>query len=115
MPGTVVVVSKPVLGRVEEKDEPFGVEMLDKFLHVFEAAEEKPGAIAFYTEGVKVACKGSPALLTLRLLEQMGVKMVVCKSCLDYYGLAEKRAVGEVVGMNDIVSLLTGAEVVLYP
>ena len=54
-------------------------------------------------------------MLSLRFLHGMGVKIVICKSCLDYYGLAEKVAVGEVGGMDTIVSLVTQAEKVMSP
>jgi len=115
MPGTVMLMTRPWLGHVGADDRPFGEEMLAKFLHVLEGAEQKPDAICFYTEGVRLVCEGSPVLLSLRFLHGMGVKIAICKSCLDHYGLAEKVAVGEVGGMDTIVSLLTQAERVVSP
>ena len=115
MNGTVIVISKPTLGHVGPIDRGFGIEMLGKFLHAMEGADPKPRAICFYTEGVGVACEGSPALLTLQLLEKMGVTMVICKTCLDHYRMTEERAVGEAVGMDQIVALMSEADRVLYP
>ena len=45
----------------------------------------------------------------------MGVTMVICKTCLDHYRMTEERAVGEAVGMDRIVALMSEADRVLYP
>lgn len=115
MAGTVMSMTKPWLGHVGGDDRSFGEEMLEKFLHVLEGAERKPAAICFYTEGVSLVCEGSPVLMSLRFLHGMGVRIVSCQSCLNRYGLAERVAVGEVGGMDTIVSLLTEAETVVNP
>ena len=61
-----------------------------------------PGAITFYTDGVKLACEGSPVLEQLAALEAKGVHLILCKTCLDAFGLGDKVAVGVVGGMGDI-------------
>ena len=110
---TVVLVRQNGLGSVGLGDGGFGHEMFDKFLHTLESLTEKPQAICFYTEGVRLACEGSPVLFSLRLLEKMGIRMVVCASCLEYYGLRERVAVGQAGGMKEIVELLTEADSVI--
>ncbi len=62
-----------------------------------------PAAICFYTDGVRLACGGSPVLDELRQLAERGVPLVICKTCLDYLNLAEERQVGIVGGMADII------------
>jgi hypothetical protein len=57
---TLVLVTRNGLGSVSEADRALGVEMFDKLVHTFESAPEKPWAMAFYTEGVKLAVEGSP-------------------------------------------------------
>jgi intracellular sulfur oxidation DsrE/DsrF family protein len=109
----VLLVTREGLGNVPAADHQFGLEMFDRFLHAFETQPLKPQAICFYTDGVKLVCQGSPALLGLRLLEGQGVRLVACRTCLDHFGLSDKVAVGEVVGMNDIVRLLTEADKVV--
>jgi len=107
---TVVLVRQAGLGQLQPNDAPFGVEMFGRFLHALEANPVKPSALCFYTEGVKLVCEGSPVVSSLQLLQGMGVRLVVCGTCLEYFNLREKVAVGEVGGMNDIVGLLLGAE-----
>ena len=61
-----------------------------------------PGAMTFYTDGVRLACEGSPVLEQLAEFEQRGVHLILCKTCLDTFGLADKVQVGLVGGMGDI-------------
>lgn len=61
-----------------------------------------PGAICFYGEGVKVLAAGSPALIPLREMESQGVRLVVCKTCLDFFGLRDRLGTGIIGGMGDI-------------
>lgn len=97
------------LGQFRPNDAAFGVAMFDRFLHALEARAATVTAICFYTEGVKLVCHGSPVVPSLQLLQSMGVRLVICGTCLEYFNLSEKVAVGEVGGMNDIVGLLLGA------
>jgi len=104
----VVLVTQEGLGRVDPVDRQFGVEMFERFLHAFESQPIRPTTICFYTNGVKLVCEGSPALLSLGLLNGMGVRLVICRTCLEHFRLTDKVKVGEVCGMNDIVALQIG-------
>lgn len=84
-----------------------------KWLEIAEANGTLPGVIAFYTEGVKLACEGSPVLDRLRAFESRGVRLVVCKTCIDALGVADKVRVGVVGGMGDIVSAMAMARKVV--
>jgi len=106
----VVLVKQEGLGQTAASDRQFGIDMLDRFFHTLEGLPIKPQAICFYTEGVKAVCAGSTLVPGLQLLAGMGVRLVVCKSCLEYFGLIEQVAVGEVGGMNDIAKLLLEAD-----
>ena len=114
-PGTVIVLQKLSIGSVHPDELEFAAEMLDRFLHTLEAPALRPQAICFYTDGVRAACKGSPLLLGLQLLEGTGVDMLVCRTCLEHFGLLDSVAVGKIVTMKDIVATLTSAARVLYP
>lgn len=84
-----------------------------KFLSLFADSDELPGRILFYTEGVKLACQGSPVLDQLRALEARGVELILCQTCLDYYGLRDRVAVGIVGGMPDILEAMHKASKVI--
>jgi DsrE/DsrF-like family len=109
----VLLVTREGLGQVDPTERPFGVAMFDRFLHAMESQPIKPDAICFYTEGVKLLCKGSPAALGLGLLQGMGVRLLACRTCIEHFQLTDKICVGEICGMNDIVTLLLSAEKVV--
>ena len=113
MSNTVIVVTRPGLGTTSEADAQFGMDMIDKFFHTLERQAEKPHALCFYTEGVKLLVQNSPVVLGLGLLAKLGVRIFACQTCLQYYGLQDRIAVGEVVGMPDIVRLLSEADKVV--
>ena len=109
MKDTVILVSKTYLGTVSAGDTDFGAEMLDKFFHTVESRDERPMAICFYTEGVKALAKGSSFETGLRVLHGLGVRIVACGSCVEYYGLADNLSVGEIGGMPVILDLIAQA------
>jgi intracellular sulfur oxidation DsrE/DsrF family protein len=59
--------------------------------------------------GVKLAVEGSESLDDLRALLDMGVDILVCGTCLDYFDLKDKLAVGEVSNAYTIAETLLGA------
>ncbi len=112
-PNIVVLVRQEGLGQVRADDRKFGLEMFDLFLHSLEGQSVKPKTMCFYTEGVKLVCKGSPAVPGLSLLEGMGVRLIACKTCLNHYELTQQVAVGKVGGMKEIAQILLEADRVI--
>jgi hypothetical protein len=108
---TVFVFTSCGLGQTENAE--LKIKLAKKFLALIADADPLPAQICFYTDGVKLVCEGSSALLGLGLLQGMGVRMVACRTCLEHFHLVDKIAVGEVRGMNDIVALLAGADSVV--
>jgi hypothetical protein len=78
--------------------------LLHKYLLLLQENGTLPGAICFYTSGVKMVVEGSPVLDVLQSMEAHGVRLIICKTCLDHYGLLEKVRVGIVGGMGDIIA-----------
>ncbi len=110
---TVFLVTRAGLGTTAPADAAFGLEMIDKFFHTLERQQEKPYAICFYTEGVRLVTEGSQVALGLGLLEKLGVRILVCQSCLQHYGILERVVVGKVAGMPDIVQVMAEADKVI--
>ena len=48
-------------------------------------------------------------------MEAQGVEILTCGTCLDYYGLKDKLAVGSVTNMYSIVETLAGAGKIIKP
>jgi hypothetical protein len=97
---TVVVVKNDGIG---SDGEPLRHKLLMLYLKMLQDNGLYPGAICFYAGGVKMVVEGSPVLDQLRDLEAKGVRLIICITCLKYFGLEDKVAVGIVGGMNDIL------------
>jgi sulfur relay (sulfurtransferase) complex TusBCD TusD component (DsrE family) len=113
MKKTVILVTRQGLGTTLPEDAEFGREMLDKFFHALERQPEKPSAICFYTEGVKLLVPDSTVVLGLQLLEKLGVRILACQTCVNQYGLQNQLAVGEVKGLLEIVQVMAQADKVI--
>jgi hypothetical protein len=87
--------------------------LVSKFLSLTIENGQPPAKILFYTNGVRLACAGSPVIEALKKLETSGTELVLCKSCLDFYDLAGQVEVGIVGGMGDIIEALQQAEKVI--
>ena len=62
---------------------------------------------------MKLVAEGSPLVLSLKLLEKLGIRLVACQTCLGYYGLEDKVVVGQVGGIKEIARLMAEAEKVI--
>ncbi len=98
---TLVVFSRAGMGTA---DPALQEKLAGTWLRLVLEGGDLPGAICFYADGVKLAVEGSPVLETLAKLEARGVHLVLCRTCLDFLGLAEKVRVGIVGGMGDILA-----------
>ncbi len=72
-----------------------------------------PAVIAFYGEGVRLACDGSPILDSLLVLQQKGSRLILCQTCLDYFALRAEVRAGVIGGMGDIVAAMAQASKVI--
>jgi selenium metabolism protein YedF len=97
---TVILINNNGMGR---GDAEFQQKLIRTYFRLLIENKYLPTAICFYTEGVRLVVEGSPILEELRILEQSGIRLVICGTCLNHYGLADKVQVGIVGGMNDIL------------
>jgi selenium metabolism protein YedF len=95
--------------RIGAGDDELGARLMGSFLYSLVRTEPKPDALVFMNGGVRLTCRGSAALDDLRLLAVDGVAIYSCGTCLDWLGLKEKLAVGEVGNMNGTVTMLMAA------
>lgn len=63
--------------------------------------------------GVKLAVEGSEALPYLQELAREGLGILVCGPCLKTFNLFEKRQVGEITNMLDIITSMQMADKVI--
>jgi intracellular sulfur oxidation DsrE/DsrF family protein len=68
-----------------------------------------------YNTGAFLSCEGSDSVEDLRTLAAKGVEILTCGTCLNYYQLTEKLAVGGVTNMYDIVEKQEKAARIIRP
>lgn len=83
-------------------------EVLMKSLMVTLSEQKPPKAMLLLNTGVHLAVEGSPVLEQMQKLAEAGTEILVCGTCLNYYKLKEKLAVGVISNMYDINSRLIG-------
>jgi intracellular sulfur oxidation DsrE/DsrF family protein len=66
----------------------------------------------FWNSGVKLACEGSWALVHLRKLEEQGVEILACSTCLEYFDLTDKLKVGQPTNMVKSIATLLHDDIV---
>jgi len=100
-----------ITDRLGRGDDELGRLLLKNFVYSLARNEELPKAVMLMNGGVRLACEGSDSLDDLRLLAEKGVPVKACGTCLDYLGLKESLAVGEVGTMPDSVEALIADDV----
>ncbi len=103
----IVVINNDKMGRGNEE---LGTRLLGNFLKALIEAERKPNKLVLYNAGVKLAAKGSPVLEILHSLENLGMEIISCGTCVNFFGLAELMEAGRISNMPEIVKILTEAE-----
>ena len=108
--GTVLILHAETMGR---GDDALGAKLTGSFLRTLASVEPKPDAIVFYNAAVKLLGTGSPHLEALQQLDQVGVDLLACVTCLEFYSLTQGIAVGRVSNMREIVQRTLQAEKVV--
>ncbi len=103
---TVIVASNDGLGH---GDHALARKVIVTYFRTLIELGAKPQAIVFYTAGVKLVTDESPCLHELAQLAQDGVRLIACRTCLDYYELMDCVEVGEIGNMANILELQAGA------
>ncbi|MGE5390875.1 MAG: sulfurtransferase-like selenium metabolism protein YedF [Deltaproteobacteria bacterium] len=96
-----------------EGDPELGGILMKSFLFSLNELDGKVAHLIFMNSGVKLTTVGSPVLEHLQALEQKGIEVLSCGTCLDFYGVKDKLMAGKVTNMYTAVEILTGADRVL--
>ena len=108
---TVVFLNTDKLGQGEPE---LGELLAKAFTYALTEVDNKPQVLILMNKGVTLAVEGSDSLENLIVLgQQSGVKVMVCGTCLDYYGLTEKLKVGINSNMYDIAEEFLAADNVI--
>ena len=108
----VVAISSDRMGSGNDE---LGKVLIKSFIFAVTQLDTLPKTMLFYNGGATLTTEGSDSLEDLKSLGAQGVEIQTCGTCLDYYGLKEKLAVGSVTNMYSIVETLAGASKIIKP
>ena len=109
MKSKVFLVQSEGLGRGDER---LGAMLMANFLRVLVEGESKPRNIVFWNTGVRLVCEGSQVLEHIRRLEERGVEILACTTCLEYLDLVDKQVVGRPTTMFNSVQCMLDCDIV---
>jgi len=109
---TVVQITGSTMGSGEDE---LGALLMRSFVKTQADLEDRPDAMIFYNTGVKLCCEGSLLLDDLRALESSGIEIIACGTCLNYFELGDRLAVGRVTDMLEIAGRLATAGRLIRP
>lgn len=89
-------------------DDELGRLLMRNFVYSLARNEQRPERLMFMNGGVRLTCEGSDALDSIRLMAEAGTVVKSCGTCLDFLGLRDALAVGEVGDMTGSATVLAG-------
>lgn len=110
MHNTAVIITNEGLG---QGDKTLRLKLANNFFLTLHEGDFQPKSLLFYGDGVKLCVAGSNCVDSLRLLEGAGVALILCRTCLEHYGLLDHVAVGSVGNMLDIAEEMRHADKVI--
>lgn len=108
----VVAIDTDIMGRGADD---LGKTLMKGFIFAVSQLETLPKTMLFYNGGAKLTTEGSVSVEDLKNMEAQGVEILTCGTCLNFYGLTDKLAVGGVTNMYTIVEKLASAGKVIKP
>ena len=109
--GYAVFIGKDVVGTGERE---LGFNLMKMALYTLAQGDSVPAHILFMNEGVKLpAGEEQQVIDSLITLSEKGCIVLVCGTCLNYYGIADRLKVGIVSNMYDILGAMQRADKVI--
>jgi len=108
----VVYVHTNVMGR---GDDDLGQILMKGFIKTIKDVDPKPSKVIFVNKGVYLTTSGSELIDDIKNLKEMGIEILSCGTCLDFFHLTESLEVGLASNMYDITSALMQADKVVMP
>ncbi len=109
MSSKVFLIQSEGLGRGEDR---LGGLLMANFLRLLGESKEKPTTMVFWNTGVRLVCEGSQVLDHLKRLEEQGVEILACTTCLEYFDLVDKLKIGKATTMVKSIQSLMNSNMV---
>ncbi len=105
-----VAIGQDAMGHGSDE---LGKILIKGFIYSLSQLNPLPKAILFFNSGVHLTLADSNTLEDLQEMEKKGVTILVCGTCVDYYGVKEQVSVGEITNMYGIVEQMAAAQTMI--
>ncbi|MCW5213601.1 sulfurtransferase-like selenium metabolism protein YedF [Desulfobulbus sp. TB] len=110
--GLVYVISSASMG---QGSADLGWALLQSYVRTIHKIEPLPEKILLYNEGVRLVAEESGALQALKEVQEQGVEILACGTCLNFYELTASLKVGRITDMYEIMRTVNNAAKVVSP
>ncbi|MGC8603652.1 MAG: sulfurtransferase-like selenium metabolism protein YedF [Desulfomonilaceae bacterium] len=112
IPKTVIYIGSNTMGR---GDDELGAKLMRGFLRTLIDVSPYPWRMIFINSGVKLTTLDKEAVEALGILEERGVEILSCGTCLDSFGLTDRLMLGKATNMYEVVESLNTATKIISP
>ena len=92
--------------KIGNGNDELGSVLMKGFIYTLTESKPYPKSILLVNSGVKLSTENYDTVENLKILEEAGVEILSCGTCLDYYGLKESLKLGSVTNMYTIVDIM---------
>ena len=107
-----VVISSELMG---QGDDELGRRLIKSFFVALSCLDKMPSSVMFYNSGVKLTVKDSEVIDILHEIENKGVELIICGTCVDHYKIAERISIGKLSDMFIITQKLSETGNIIRP
>jgi selenium metabolism protein YedF len=101
--------------KMGEGEEELGRLLITNFIKAIKDLDVLPAKMVFYNNGVKLGVIESPVYEHLEEIENMGVSLLFCATCVNFYSLQDRVKIGTLSNMFEIAQVLASAGNVVKP
>ncbi|WP_343101929.1 sulfurtransferase-like selenium metabolism protein YedF [Romboutsia sp. MSSM.1001216sp_RTP31141st1_G3_RTP31141_220114] len=95
--------------KMGQGNDELGEVLIKGYIYTLTETKPYPKHIVFVNSGVKLTTVNEATVENLKILENNGVEILSCGTCLDYYNLKESLKVGTVTNMYNIVEVMNNS------
>lgn len=103
---TCIFVNSDKMGTGNDE---LGQVLIKGYIYTLTESKPYPKSILFVNSGIKLTTENEATVENLKILQDAGVEILSCGTCLDYYGLKEELKVGTVTNMYTIVESMNNS------
>jgi selenium metabolism protein YedF len=101
--------------KMGEGNDDLGLILIRSFITTLIESDSLPESILFYNAGVKLATDDSFVIEELKKIESMGVKLLLCGTCVNFFNLKQSINIGIISNMYEMSDAMISSAKIIKP